>query len=60
MSHEFVLEPKVKGPFTGGPAVVKYRVAAKSRLQVKAFCLSSIGLHRFAVFLTKLLVWFVL
>ncbi|CAM6092328.1 unnamed protein product [Calypogeia fissa] len=33
LSHVFVLEPKVKGPFYGPPAVVKYRMAAKSALQ---------------------------
>lgn len=37
MSHGFVLEPKVKGPFYGPPAVVKYRMAAKSVLQVRSF-----------------------
>eukprot|EP01018_Ginkgo_biloba_P017235 Gb_24445 [translate_table: standard] len=31
--HSFVLESKVKGVFYGRPAVVKYRVAAKSALQ---------------------------
>lgn len=31
--HTFVLESKVKGIFYGRPAVVKYRVAAKSVLQ---------------------------
>ncbi|KAH9329335.1 hypothetical protein KI387_001443 [Taxus chinensis] len=33
LSHSFVLESKVKGLFYGRPAVVKYRVAAKSALQ---------------------------
>jgi len=33
VSHTFVLESKVKGLFYGRPAVVKYRVAAKSVLQ---------------------------
>ncbi|KAG6546452.1 hypothetical protein Mapa_012000 [Marchantia paleacea] len=31
--HSFVLKAKVKGPFAGPPAVVKYRMAAKSVLQ---------------------------
>uniref|UniRef100_A0A0D6R852 Translocon-associated protein subunit beta n=1 Tax=Araucaria cunninghamii TaxID=56994 RepID=A0A0D6R852_ARACU len=33
VSHSFVLESKVKGLFYGKPAVVRYRVAAKSALQ---------------------------
>ncbi|KAJ7562454.1 hypothetical protein O6H91_03G069600 [Diphasiastrum complanatum] len=33
LSHTFVLESKVKTVFNGPPAVVKYRVAAKSALQ---------------------------
>lgn len=33
VSHTFVLESKVKGLFYGRPALVKYRVAAKSVLQ---------------------------
>lgn len=33
VSHLFILETKVKGLFYGRPAVVKYRVAAKSALQ---------------------------
>ncbi|KAL2620916.1 hypothetical protein R1flu_001121 [Riccia fluitans] len=31
--HSFVLQAKAKGPFTSPPAVVKYRMAAKSVLQ---------------------------
>ncbi|XP_024539812.1 translocon-associated protein subunit beta [Selaginella moellendorffii] len=33
LQHSFVLEPKTKGSFQAAPAVVKYRVAAKSALQ---------------------------
>ncbi|KAL3681081.1 hypothetical protein R1sor_024037 [Riccia sorocarpa] len=31
--HSFLLQAKAKGPFTSPPAVVKYRMAAKSALQ---------------------------
>jgi translocon-associated protein subunit beta len=32
-SHSFTVEARSKGPFSGSPAVVKYRVASKSALQ---------------------------
>ncbi|CAK9868225.1 unnamed protein product [Sphagnum jensenii] len=31
--HSFIVESRIKGPFSGSPAVVKYRVASKSTLQ---------------------------
>ncbi|KAH8933279.1 hypothetical protein BDL97_18G021900 [Sphagnum fallax] len=33
LSHSFIVESRIKGPFSGSPAVVKYRVASKSTLQ---------------------------
>jgi hypothetical protein len=36
LSHSFIVESRIKGPFSGSPAVVKYRVASKSTLQVSA------------------------
>ncbi|KAL8154154.1 hypothetical protein V2J09_011914 [Rumex salicifolius] len=33
VSHSFELEPKMKGPFHGAPAVIKFRIPTKAALQ---------------------------